>query len=46
MEVQAIDHICHSHGLNAGEVVGISNVGPGGMKLSDHFGLQARLTAN
>lgn len=44
MAKQTIDHICHSHDLRASEVEGISNLGPDGAQLSDHFGISARVS--
>jgi hypothetical protein len=41
---QAIDHICHSHDWHAADVIGLSNIGPDGKELSDHFGIRVRLT--
>lgn len=38
---QAIDHICLSSDLQPHRVEGISNVGPSGRLISDHFGLRA-----
>jgi hypothetical protein len=40
---QGIDHICHSHDWDAADVIGLSNIGPDGKELSDHFGIRARL---
>jgi hypothetical protein len=40
---QAIDHICHSHDWHAADVIGLSNIGPDGKELSDHFGIRVRL---
>jgi endonuclease/exonuclease/phosphatase family metal-dependent hydrolase len=38
---QAIDHICHSHDLEQTDVNAISNIGPDGAQISDHFGVAA-----
>lgn len=40
---QAIDHICHSRDLAALSVTGLSNIGPDGREISDHFGVQVTL---
>lgn len=40
----SIDHICVSQGLAALAVSTISNVDPAGRKISDHFGVAARIT--
>jgi endonuclease/exonuclease/phosphatase family metal-dependent hydrolase len=41
---QSIDHICHSQDLVFTSVTGISNMGPDGRQLSDHFGLGVRFS--
>jgi endonuclease/exonuclease/phosphatase family metal-dependent hydrolase len=43
---QAIDHICHSRDLAALSATGLSNIGPDGREISDHFGVQATLTSD
>lgn len=40
---QAIDHICHSYDLVCADVSGLTNVGPNGRMVSDHFGLSASI---
>ena len=45
-DVQAIDHIAHSKDFEAGSFSTLSNVGPNGKMLSDHFGVAVRLTLN
>ncbi|MFC4595542.1 endonuclease/exonuclease/phosphatase family protein [Sphingobium tyrosinilyticum] len=45
-DVQAIDHIAHSHDLESGAPAMLSNVGSGGKLISDHFGVAVRLTQN
>lgn len=39
----SIDHLAHTGDLRASEVRTLSNLGPGGELLSDHFGIAARL---
>ncbi|MDP3675580.1 MAG: endonuclease/exonuclease/phosphatase family protein [Novosphingobium sp.] len=41
----SIDHIAHARELLASEVTALSNTGPGGRLLSDHFGVAAKLRA-
>lgn len=40
----AIDHVAHTHDLEATHVEGISDRGPAGEKLSDHFGVHVCLS--
>lgn len=40
---QAIDHICHSRDFVAQDRVGLSDIGPDGRIISDHFGVQVTL---
>jgi exonuclease III len=39
----AIDHVAHTADFEPASVAGISNVGPTGAQLSDHFGVHVRL---
>lgn len=42
-ETQAIDHVYHSSSLRTTQVRALSNQGPPGKRLSDHFGLSVSL---
>lgn len=42
---QSIDHVCHSQDIVRTSVAGISNMGPDGRQLSDHFGLGVQFTS-
>lgn len=43
---KAIDHICHSRDLLARDCYGLSNIGPDGREISDHFGIRLTLEEN
>lgn len=43
LDRQAIDHICHSRDMEAADLTGLSNAGPGGRPISDHFGVRCSL---
>lgn len=43
LDRQSIDHICHSPDLTANSCFGLSNVGPDGTQISDHFGVKVSL---
>lgn len=43
IEKQTIDHVAVTEQLKAGWIQSISNIGPEGQRLSDHFGIVAKL---
>ena len=43
IDEQTVDHIALTGGLHAASIRSISNLGPDGRKLSDHFGIAAEL---
>lgn len=42
---QSIDHVCYSRDFDLREVGGLSNIGPAGRLISDHFGVHVSLSA-